>query len=146
MYDTGFMAMIRGKGLMAKLTTRQRKTLSRNIRLHKDRIYPGHGSGNQLALALDVSPQLVSFWINNRRIPSDFELAKLAALFNVSMFDLCGMHKPKQRNGKNPAMNTIELLSIMHNTALNRAKSCTVPKSLMIKINQLIYNEFQDIS
>ena len=123
---------------MARLSARQRKTLSRNIRFHKERIFPGKGSGTQLASAMGVSPQLISFWTNNRRIPTDYELAKLSLLFDISIFTLCGLPKPKHKKGKNPAMDTIEMLVVKHNNTINKTKSSTIPKSKIIKVKSLI--------
>ncbi len=130
---------------MVKLTARQRKTLAKNIRLYKERIFPGKGSGNQLAAAMDVSPQVVSFWINNRRPPSDTEIGRLAAIFHTSIFELCGIHKPKLKKGKYPAINAIELLVMMHNSILNKSKTCTRAKIKIAKVKEFISNELADI-
>lgn len=130
---------------MVKLTARQRKTLSKNIRLHKERLFPEKGSGNQLAAAMNVSPQVVSFWINNRRCPSDTELARLSVVFRISIFDMCGIHKPKLKKGKYPAMDAIELLMTMHNFILNKSKTSTRARIKITRVKEVIFKELDDI-
>lgn len=75
---------------MIKLSAKEKKTVVRNIRLHRKRLYPERGGGNRLAKKLGISPQLLSQWTSGVRAPTLDKLIALAEAFGISIQELCG--------------------------------------------------------
>ena len=79
---------------MSTLSLKEKKCVVRTIKAHKKRLYPERGGGNRLAKDLNVSPQLLSQWINGTRFPTTERLIALAEFFGVTIQELCGREKP----------------------------------------------------
>jgi transcriptional regulator with XRE-family HTH domain len=108
--------------------------VQRNIKHYREKLFPGKGSGNRLAAAVGVSPQLLSQWMNGMRHPSTDKLCALAKVFNISIQELCGMPKSKSINPKLAALDIVMMLT-------KHQKNCRINKIRAKKINR----DFSDI-
>lgn len=79
------------------LCAKQKRNFAKNLRSFKDKLYPERGGGKKLAAKLEISPQLLSNWLNGSRTPSLLSLGKLARIFDVSIQELCTLPRIKHR-------------------------------------------------
>ena len=130
---------------MRYLSMRSKQELAKRIGRFKKMQFPDKGGGVRLADELGVSPQVVSSWINGKRLPTLIQLYHLAKVFDVSPLELCGM---KRKNKLSRQLSHISVLSLLMEQYLHMTK-CNVSlcvKSKIIKaIKLIVVNEIGDI-
>lgn len=104
---------------MSKLTQREKKSVVRNIKLYKKRLYPERGGGNRLANELGISPQLLSQWVKGTRTPTLEKLIVLADVFNISIQELCGQPNPPAHDN---AINVHDAIIMLSNNIKKRPR------------------------
>lgn len=139
---------------MDYFSEQEKKAFIRNLRKHRERVFPGWGGNGLLAKAADVSPQSLSQWMGGKRAPSPEHVYALAKALGVDARELCGRRKvkadapgddlPEIVKGQIAAIDTLILMLRHNRRALLGETDAKRHKEGVRIIKQLLEKELED--
>lgn len=91
---------------MLVFTEAQKQHIAAMIRRKREELFGYPGGNRALAERVGVSPQLVSMWACNKRMPGHTELLLLAEAFELTLNELCRLNKRPKKSGKRTTNST----------------------------------------
>ena len=127
---------------MRHLPERNKKILVKKIRYYQQLHFPGKGSGMRLADEVGVAPQMISNWLNGKRLPTTMQLYRLSKVFDVSPLELCGLSKSASPK-KLDHIETLFLLLDRCKTLFSRTVNVHIRERKLKEIKSMLLNELE---
>lgn len=122
---------------MLTLTAGQKKHVAKVILAKRKEDYNYSGGNSALAARIGVSPQLLSMWAHNKRIPDHKQLLVLAEVFNMSLEALCNLKLKSKTRPKRMRKGDIAVIS-PENIRGSMLKICNITSELVERERQML--------